>query len=238
MLNASIPNACDQKWNGMTPVAGGAFCSVCQTKVIDLSLASPEEIIRQFKEATCKKTCVKVFQVDLDQANTLSWYNAISLKSKMKFLFMLALVFCFSSNASAAGEAPKEDPIIGGMLVPMSDSAGYYPTSVHFNLSKDTSDTQFDLILKEDRIEISYHSSGEKQVQYKAITVAYDTVDYHRIETVLDKGTVSIHRGQKSFFFPLSKPITVPVEIEIEINGVKRYAILYPKNYYSGSLGF
>ncbi|HET6993110.1 MAG TPA: hypothetical protein VFJ43_17380 [Bacteroidia bacterium] len=79
----TIPNPCPEKWENMSPVAGGAFCDKCSKTVFDFSNSSNEEIIAFLSAEKGKKICGKIRKVQL--AESRSFYS--------KFLAAIAIAF-------------------------------------------------------------------------------------------------------------------------------------------------
>lgn len=55
--NIQIQKPCAENFNAMTSVAGGKFCDSCQTKVIDFTKMSLDEIEIYFKNNSAQKIC-------------------------------------------------------------------------------------------------------------------------------------------------------------------------------------
>lgn len=258
MKECSIPNPCDKQWDNMTPTKAGAFCDFCKTEVFDLTNAEPEEILAYFKRAAQQKTCVKIPESKLDAANTVNWLNNVTIQKRISYAFVLAISMTFSFNANAINSdgnknsehnsllgglilsADLEDPIImGGMIMPMSDSMGYYPVNLNFKdiYSEEGEESEvapiFNLVLKGDTIEVSYDSPDIEKVSFTAYISVYDSIAQTYVNDTIISDKKLIEKGSREFIIHLPKSPDQAINVEMEINGIKRYGTLYMRNQFS-----
>ena len=57
MKNIHIQKPCSENFNTMTNIEGGKFCGTCQTKVVDFTKMSLNEIETYFKNNSAQKIC-------------------------------------------------------------------------------------------------------------------------------------------------------------------------------------
>lgn len=70
MRNIKIPNPCSEKWETMSPLEKGSFCSVCSKCVIDFTEKRPEEIKQIFVERKDEIICGRFYKHQLHKPDT------------------------------------------------------------------------------------------------------------------------------------------------------------------------
>jgi hypothetical protein len=246
MSGFTIPKPCEQQFAQMLPTEKGAFCGACATEVIDLRNADHETIIAFFKQSLAKKTCVNITSSRLDHANTINWYNSVSTRSRMKFLFMFSLVLVFSLNVSA-NEKPgaltkiaateEEHDIVGGTLpssvefdyfeyfypdynpnaVPAAGPDGLITEQLAFKGTSDSAFAVFNFTLRSGSVEFDYTSDGA----YTVKIMVSGTNAFHYSEQELKS-------GHHKFTAPLADMDHQVLELTLEINGEKQTILLWP----------
>ena len=95
----SIPKPCSEDWNKMTPTEKGAFCGKCAKEVLDCSRIKTTEI----KGLISKKTnpCVRIQKGQIDDLNLIEWFNSLTLRKQLKYLFLFAFLFIFEMGGAA-----------------------------------------------------------------------------------------------------------------------------------------
>jgi len=101
-LQISIPEACSQNWDAMSPVGDGRYCSSCQKQVKDFSAFSNVELQQWFQLHTDEKSCGRFTQAQLApvtadprKINPLAY-----LKSKLFIASLLALPVAIKASTS------------------------------------------------------------------------------------------------------------------------------------------
>lgn len=97
-----IPQPCSENWNEMTPTQQGAFCSKCTKEVLDCTTLKPSEIKQTLAEV--KSPCIRITTEKIDELNFLEWFNHLTLRKQLKYLFLFAFLFVFNLNGTAQQE--------------------------------------------------------------------------------------------------------------------------------------
>ncbi len=97
----TIPEACHENWDAMTPVQKGKFCGSCQKEVIDFTNMSDAQLVAFFKKPSTGSVCGRFMDGQLDRS--------IDLPRKripwIKYFFQFAIpAFLFSMKATAQGK--------------------------------------------------------------------------------------------------------------------------------------
>lgn len=66
IIQLSIPKPCSEKWNEMTPIEKGRFCSVCERNLIDFTHFSDDELL-SFVKNNNHKICGRFTKNQLDR---------------------------------------------------------------------------------------------------------------------------------------------------------------------------
>jgi len=96
-MQISIPKACNENWNEMTPEQQGAFCKVCSKVVIDFSKMSDEEIIRYFEKKKEEKTCGRFRVSQLSPYELKINLRSVATHKSFRKIFAASLFIIFSS---------------------------------------------------------------------------------------------------------------------------------------------
>ena len=105
----SIPKPCSEDWNKMTPTEQGAFCAKCTKEVLDCSSVKTSKIKALIDER--KDPCVRIFQSQIDEMNFFEWFNTLTLRKQLKYLFLFAFLFVFNSFGQDSSSATDTPPI-------------------------------------------------------------------------------------------------------------------------------
>lgn len=104
----SIPEPCSEDWNKMTPTEKGAFCAKCTKEVLDCSTMKSSQIKPLIEEK--KDPCVRIFQRQIDEMNFFEWFNTLTLRKQLKYLFLFA--FLSVTNGFSQTEISNDDPLV------------------------------------------------------------------------------------------------------------------------------
>ncbi len=114
----SIPKACHESWDAMTPAEKGRFCQNCQKVVVDFTQMSDEQI-HSFYKNNPGKSCGHYY------ASQLNRPIEVSQPDKKRFLpavvFASMTTFFFSSTTNASAKTKPE-------LVQLPEEV-YYPAT-------------------------------------------------------------------------------------------------------------
>lgn len=115
-MKITIPNACYENWDAMSPDEKGKFCTVCSKKVTDFRNDSDEEII-SFIESTEENICGTFSENQLGKNLHHSYIN--SLFTKFAVGFFLTSGGVITANAQQKQEIckPVARPQIMGKMV-------------------------------------------------------------------------------------------------------------------------
>ncbi len=89
----SIPKPCHEDWDKMNPTECGAFCNKCSKEVIDLTNFDIHDI--QEKLISKSNPCVKIGNEQIRQHNFLQWFNHLSLRNQLKYVFLFSFTIIF-----------------------------------------------------------------------------------------------------------------------------------------------
>lgn len=95
----SIPKPCSEDWNKMTATEQGAFCAKCTKEVLDCSSLKSTEIKHELSQK--KDPCIRIFGHQLDELNFLEWFETLSLRKQLKYLFLFSFLLVFRLDATA-----------------------------------------------------------------------------------------------------------------------------------------
>ena len=133
-----------------------------------------------------------------------------------------------------------DDPIIlGGLLLPSPDSTGHYPVQLDFkDYYEEDSEMKeetplFNLVLKGDTIEFDYESPKMYQAKFTVYTSNYDSLSQQYVNDTIVSDTKTIDKGKHQLSYKMNLDEIQYISIEIEINGIIRYAHLYPKDHFA-----
>lgn len=103
-LQISIPTACHENWNEMTPVEKGRFCGSCSKQVIDFSNMSDRQIAQFFKKPSTGSVCGRFMPDQLDRdiempKKRIPW---------LRYFFQIALPALFFTKASGQNQKPTK----------------------------------------------------------------------------------------------------------------------------------
>jgi hypothetical protein len=89
--NFSVPNPCNESWDGMKPDGNGRYCNACQKTVIDFTTKTEQEIIEYLQANVGKKMCgtFKTAQLLQQQKKVEQQKN----ESVLRFIAAILLVF-------------------------------------------------------------------------------------------------------------------------------------------------
>lgn len=93
----SVPNPCNEKWNGMIPKDNGRYCSSCQKTVIDFTNKTKEEIIDYMNKHVNQKIC-GTFKTSTLLAKTHSSEALVKFLAALLLVFGISLFSCTESN--------------------------------------------------------------------------------------------------------------------------------------------
>lgn len=109
-IKIQVQNPCNQLWDEMQPVAGGAYCSSCKKNVIDFSVMTDTQLLEYFTKHK-KDVCGKFYPDQLD--------NALEIHSKkipwLKYFFQIslpALLISYKTNAQRLINKFKEPVVL------------------------------------------------------------------------------------------------------------------------------
>lgn len=88
--NISIPNACHESWQQMTPVAQGRHCLQCCKTVTDFTLMSNDEIIAYL--ATARNVCGRFGQEQLNNLNNTLYAENLQSNRWRRWIMLIALL--------------------------------------------------------------------------------------------------------------------------------------------------
>ena len=93
-----IKNSCKENWNEFTPTQKGAFCSKCNTNVIDFSKLSNQQLISYLNNRAGSKFCgkFKTSQIEELNLNFHAWHKNTKQSLQSKFIFSLLVIFGFT----------------------------------------------------------------------------------------------------------------------------------------------
>lgn len=107
-LAISIPKSCPENWAGMSPVAGGSYCSSCQKSVIDFSNFNEKALQEWFQQHQDEKVCGRFFKNQLAlQPEELKKANVWTVLST-RILAAAVLMFPFTLKASPNTSIQKQ----------------------------------------------------------------------------------------------------------------------------------
>jgi hypothetical protein len=251
MTEITIPKPCTERFDKMSPTAKGAFCATCQTEVINLKNSGYDDIIAYANRPAIQKTCVRIAPSQLETASTMRWYEAISARSQLKFMFMLSLVLVFG-NATAAGHRQdavggiadrtaqpdaEDHDFVGGIAIQIPDSTGHYPEKMNLVIEED-SIADFVFTLRENRIYVEYESTKNIVV---TVTAAYEVPDddtsYTFHQEIIHKDQQQVLKGKHSLEIPLEQDRHLAIYLTLRWNGGSETVVLLPKTpyWFSGS---
>jgi TonB family protein len=103
--NISVPNPCQEKWDGMQPQENGRYCGSCQKIVIDFTHKTEQEIIDHIAANSGKKMCGTFKTTQLQQPN--HFIESPKYENSIRFLAALLLVFGMSLFSCNTDEEKK-----------------------------------------------------------------------------------------------------------------------------------
>ena len=111
-MKLEIPKPCPEKFSEMKPVDGGAFCSVCNKKVVDFTRSSPSEIDLYFENKNPEaKVCALIKKEQILEMNFDAFFSRFSFWNIWRkaavivyFIFGMGLFSCSGSGDEVAGE--------------------------------------------------------------------------------------------------------------------------------------
>lgn len=109
-IKIQVQNPCNQLWDEMQPVAGGAYCSSCKKNVIDFTTMSDTQLMEYFKKYK-NDVCGKFYPDQLE--------NVFEIPSKkipwLKYFFQIslpALLISYKTNAQRLINKFKEPVVL------------------------------------------------------------------------------------------------------------------------------
>ena len=86
----AIPSPCSEDWNKMTPTEQGAFCAKCTKEVLDCTSLSSKQIDHKLTHSN--QPCVRIYPGQIDELNFLEWFHTLTLKKRLKYIFLFAFL--------------------------------------------------------------------------------------------------------------------------------------------------
>lgn len=86
----AIPSPCSEDWNKMTPTEQGAFCAKCTKEVLDCTSLSSKQIDHKLTHSN--QPCVRIYPSQIDELNFLEWFQTLTLKKQLKYIFLFAFL--------------------------------------------------------------------------------------------------------------------------------------------------
>jgi len=98
----SVPNPCNENWNGMSPKDNGLYCNSCQKVVIDFTNKTKEEIINYINANARQKMC-----------GTFKTSTLIPVKeNQTTILFLVTLLLVFGMALFSCNETQVNSDLI------------------------------------------------------------------------------------------------------------------------------
>lgn len=116
-LTITIPKPCHEKWNEMTPIEKGRFCSSCAKTVVDFTKKSTKEIKDHLMHHKTQPVCGHFYRKQLDSITIEIPKTTFDQQLSFQKIFVLALFFVmgttlFSCNYSDGKKQKIHDVII------------------------------------------------------------------------------------------------------------------------------
>lgn len=119
-LQISIPKACHEDWNQMTPGERGRFCSMCKKTVLDFSEKTDEEILDFISAHRNENLCGRFRTDQLEHDFSRIELPLPVYRSPLSFLnaFLVALLFCFGTTLFSCNvpAKPPTPAVVGAMV--------------------------------------------------------------------------------------------------------------------------
>lgn len=99
-MSITISEPCNKKWNKMTPVINGRYCSSCNKTVTDFTKMDKQEILDYWKNNKEINACGRFLkhQLSNNEQNYSYWSSTFSngFKTVLYFILGISLVSCFN----------------------------------------------------------------------------------------------------------------------------------------------
>jgi len=112
-----IPTPCHENWEAMTPEEKGRFCSVCSKTVRDFTIASDDEIINVFSNAT-EEICGNFYESQLNRNLQYSYINSVLVKFAVGFILTTGGLVSLQAQQNAVEDTLKVKELGGIVLIP------------------------------------------------------------------------------------------------------------------------
>lgn len=123
-MNFSVPEPCNEDWNGMSPQGNGRYCGSCQKVVVDFTSKTNEEILEHIK-ANAGKTCGTFKSSQLPPSDPYRQNErSIRFLAAVLLAFGLTLFSCSSIDLGDKGSDDPYEPTITGALSPPHELTG------------------------------------------------------------------------------------------------------------------
>ncbi|MGF2411915.1 hypothetical protein [Ferruginibacter sp.] len=122
MLKISIPTACHQDWNVMTPNEQGRHCNACAKTVVDFTSMSDEAVKHFFINKKEENVCGRFHNQQLHRISIELPQNIFYIPMPVwkKFLVASLIVFSstlFSCDTTVKGEVDNTNEVITGAII-------------------------------------------------------------------------------------------------------------------------
>jgi hypothetical protein len=116
-IQISIPTPCHEDWHAMLPEEKGRFCLSCQKTVVDFSMMSDAEILKQIADSS-KNLCGNFSPDQLDRQITTLPQRKTNV---FRYAWNMAAAFLIFSTKSSAQVKPAKDTIVWAPLKKVDD---------------------------------------------------------------------------------------------------------------------
>lgn len=115
-MKITIPNACHENWDAMTPSEKGKFCAVCSKHVHDFRNDTDEELL-QFAESNPKDICGTFNEHQIGKNLAHSYINSLITKFAVGFFLTSGGVITATAQQKQDVHKPVPKPQIQGKMV-------------------------------------------------------------------------------------------------------------------------